>query len=313
MNRKEFRNLVGEMSNLLEETAREEKALEESASRSGNTIAERIRVLKDLAQPARVESKTRDPRKLKQEETYSDDYKPLKDTEGLAAVKEKGPKGWSDDSSKPRTIPQASLTGGGKKNGGLSSKLKDSGMDPLDMQKRSGRVAPEEPEAEGAPEGGIDMPEEYNESMRQFKLDWKRLIGEDLVDEQGGNALSDLGNVMKTRKPVPPPVPARSKPAPMSMEDEPTEETPAPRLPKVTPPSGKTPMMRSSSKLGKLSSDPLPSLRNAAAAVKPSSTPVNREKLSSFGKLSLPGAYGSEPEETDDLSSLSRKVKGPLR
>ncbi len=177
MNRKQFRSLLGEMSNLVEQANREESVLQES--KVGESISNRARALKDLTKP-QTESVKKPARALKQEETYSDEYKPLQGTDGMASKMSKGPKSSGEDSSKPRVVPTASLSGQSKTlPQGLKTKVQNkAGMDALDMNKRSGKIAPEEPEADGAEYGLVDEPDEYTEAMDRLRTDWKRLMGE---------------------------------------------------------------------------------------------------------------------------------------
>ena len=197
MNRKQFRALMSEVGSIVEQAARDEAMLQESVEAASQNIASRVRALKQLS------------RNLYNEEAYSDEYETVKQTDGVAAMSAKAPKASGEDSSKPRDIKTASLSNGSKKlPQGLASQVKGSPMDALDMGKRSGKMTPEEPEAEEADYDLVSEPETYGEAIEKLRKDWKRLMGES--SWSAGKAVPPPISAA-AKKSGPPPIPAAAK------------------------------------------------------------------------------------------------------
>ena len=171
MNRKEFLNLMQEVGTIAESTKKPyTKPLNESkVSGNGVSIAERTLALKSVGEK----------RKLAEAEDLKD-ITSMKEIEGLAKTKGANSVGWSDDSSKPRSVPTATLNNKATTSAlGTSSKLAAPKIEPLDMTKRSGgKKVDETPEETEESNGEIDMPEEMEEAISVLRRDWKRLMGE---------------------------------------------------------------------------------------------------------------------------------------
>lgn len=169
MKRNEFRNLMTDVSALYESYENEGTSLTESQEEMAYSIKNRIKALKTLGENHQ--------KRLKEEADFT---KMTKNVNGAIDSDDPGSGSWSDDSSKPRTIPTASLDNGkdNKKKGGFRSKVKDSDKDPLDMRSTRGTKSPEEPEGKEDPDGSVQEPDEMEEAMSDLKKNWKRLMGE---------------------------------------------------------------------------------------------------------------------------------------
>lgn len=134
------------------------------------SIQSRIQELKSLSEGYE--------RRVKQESSDAK-YEMLK-AKGIAA--EDAPESVEDadnaNSEKARQVNVATLSEKGKKDV-FQTKQKDSGMDPLDVnKKKSGKMSPETPEGKAAPQGEVAEPDEMEEAFQDLKQNWKRLMGE---------------------------------------------------------------------------------------------------------------------------------------
>jgi len=172
MKQKQFKNLMAEVSSLYESYERPTVAKTKVKNDAkAESIQNRIQELKSLSEGYE--------RRVKQESADAK-YEMLK-AKGIAA--EEAPDSVEDadnaDSEKARQVNTAAVDGKSKKDM-FQTKQKDSGMDPLDVnKKKSGKMSPETPEGKGAPQGDVDEPDVMEEAFKDLASNWKRYMGED--------------------------------------------------------------------------------------------------------------------------------------